>query len=234
MVKAINWLTRTIIQVMLIVGLTIYLTWVTVHTYVDKLLTKYNLNTVESKINFSDFLTQMSVGLNILKPSHSDNQAVEESVKLAQEPEPTEDSSRQVLADPEITELPAMAQIDKESEPVVSTSPKPTPTITPNKAASTENEKVPDDSISVFNQTKKDLVISAEEFTKKKDEIKDTDKVKIFTLLATRLPQNEFQQISTFVEDGVTEEEWVEIQKIVEEYLKPAEYKELQDLLAQY
>ncbi len=76
--------------------------------------------------------------------------------------------------------------------------------------------------------------MSAEQLTKAKDQISESDKVKIFTLLAARLPQDQFQQISKYMEDGITEKEWVDIQSIVEQYVKPAEYRELQDLLAQY
>lgn len=226
MIKLINWLTKMIIQTMLVAGLTVYLTWVTVHTYVDKLLTQYHLNTVESKINFSDFLTQMSVSLNILKPARLNNQAAD-------------DPTLQVLADPVVTEIPAMANVEE------TTSPK--PVVSPSKAASANTEPAANDSVPVWKQTssenkqeasktekQKELVMSAEDFTKKKDQIKEADKVTIFTLLATRLPQTEFQKISAYVEDGVTKQEWVDIQKIVEQYLKPDEYKELEGLLAKY
>jgi hypothetical protein len=238
-IKLINWLTKIIIQTMLIAGLTVYLTWVTVHTYVDKLLSKYHLDSAESKIGFSDFLSQMSDSLNILKPSRLNNQASEKTPEPAQAAKPTEEPLRQILPDPVITEIPATGN------PEGTTSPKPEPA--PSDAAATGAEKAADDSVSVWKQTgnaskqeqsktdkQKQLVISAEEFTKKKDQITDTDKVTIFTLLATHLPQTEFQQISTYVEDGVTEQEWADIQQIVEQYLKPEEYKELQDILANY
>jgi hypothetical protein len=242
-IKLINWLTKIIIQTMLIAGLTVYLTWITVHTYVDKLLTKYHLDSAESKINFSDFLSQMSASLNILKPSSSaNNQASEKTSGLVEDVEPTEEPSRQTLADPVPTDIPSAGNSES---PTKSASPK--PTATPAEANSEGVDAAPDDSVSVWKQTsdaskeeasksdkQKELIMSAEEFTKKKDQIDEADKVKIFTLLATRLPQTEFQQLSTYVEDGVTETEWVDIQKIVEQYLKPEEYQELQDLLANY
>ncbi|MEX2461640.1 MAG: hypothetical protein WD469_10170 [Paenibacillaceae bacterium] len=238
MTKLINWLTRTIIQTMLVTGLTLYLTWVTVHTYVDKLLAKYHMNTDVSKIEFTDFLSQMSESLNILKPTRSNNQAAEETFRQTQGSDRTGEQLPQTIEVPKTTEIPPQA------DPEGSLSPKPSPEPTDANAASTK--KVPDDSVSVWKQTsgeskqeaaigkQKELVMSAEAFTKMKDQITEADKVKIFTLLATRLPQSEFQKISAYVEDGVTEVEWVEIQKSVEQYLKPEEYKELQDLLAHY
>jgi hypothetical protein len=235
-IKLINWLTKIIIQTILIAGLTVYLTWVTVHTYVDKLLSKYHMDTAESKIQFSDFLSQISASLNILKPSNLNNQAVVVKPDLTQSPIPTEIPSQQTLADPLTSEIPL--------------SPTPTPISTPSTTPMTTDGKstatatTPKDSVSVFKQTtgneskqqgnQKDLVMSAEQFTKKKDQLSEADKVKIFTMLATRLPQAEFQKISTYVEDGVTQQELSEIQSIVEKYVKPEEYKQLQDLLSHY
>jgi hypothetical protein len=228
-IKLLNWLTKIIIQTILIAGLTVYLTWITVHTYVDKLLSNYHLNTAESKIQFSDFLSQISASL---KPSNLNKQAVEVKPDLTQSPIPTEEPSRQTLAEPIASEI----------------SPKPTstPALTPTTSdgKSTATATAPNDSVSVWKQTtsngskqqgkQKDLVMSAEQFTKKKDQLTEADKVKIFTMLATRLPQAEFQKISTYVEDGVTQQELTDIQSIVEKYVKPEEYKELQDLLSHY
>jgi hypothetical protein len=228
MIKLINWLTKIIIQTMLVAGLTVYLTWVTVHTYVDKLLSKYHIDSAESKIQFSDFLSQISTSLNILKPSNLNNKAAEAKPDLTQNSIPTEEPSRQTLADPLTSEIPPIPTL------------KPATTDGKSKAAAA----TPNDSIPVWKQTtsneskqqgkQKDLVMSAEQFTKKKDQLSEADKVKIFTMLATRLPQAEFQKISTYVEDGVTQQELQEIQSIVEKYLKPAEYIELQDLLSHY
>ncbi|QGQ99844.1 hypothetical protein EHS13_35755 [Paenibacillus psychroresistens] len=244
MIKLVNWLTKIIIQTMIIASLTVYLTWVTVHTYVDKLLAKYHLDSAESKIDFSDFLSQMSTSLNILKPSSSNNQASEKTSELTENAESTEEPSRQTPADPETTDTPVIKDVNADQESTTS----PNPTATPVAADSQGVDAVPDDSISVWNQSsgasgqeasksgdkQKELVMSAEEFTKMKDELNEADKVQIFTLLAARLPQTEFQQLSTYVEDGVTEAEWADIQKMVEQYLEPDEYKELQDLLANY
>jgi hypothetical protein len=244
-IKLINWLTKIIVQTIIVAGLTIYLTWVVVHTYVDKLLTKYNMNSEQSQIQFSEFLSQMSASLNILKPSNSNKQAAVESTKPVQtlEPvpsnvsennstnDPAQDSTRLTLEDSPKAEMPAA----KESDKAIS----PSPTATKTEPKSTGTVGAPDDSVSVWNQTnkqgnQKDLLMSAEQFTAKKDQLSESDKMKIFTLLMTRLPQEEFQHISTYVEDGVTEAEWTDIQSIVEKYVQPDEYKELQDMLARY
>jgi hypothetical protein len=253
-VKLLNWVSKTILQTLLIAGLTIYLTWIVVHTYVDKIMAKYHLESDQNKVQFFDFLSQMSDSLNILKPASSQKQAADVS--------PVTDQTQAVgqITDSSSSDKPAVSQ--PESQPQSSIQPnssvqsqsKPTPTPSPTTEPLKQTDpsakataKAPDDSISAWKQQsgdskqqtdssekQKSLFMSAEQFTQKKDQLSDSDKMKIFTLLASRLPENELQQISAYVEDGVTEQEWAEIQQIVEKDLKPDEYKQLEDLLAKY
>jgi hypothetical protein len=238
-IKLLNWVTKVIMQTMIIVTLTIYLTWIAVHTYVDKLLSSYHIDTAQSKIQFSNFLSNLSSSLNILKPSSFNKQAAQET------PEPIPSSISEEKPTPQILEEASNSPLPLSASTAPSVNP--TPSDSPANAKSTGTQAAPDDTVPVWNQTsnestkqetelgkQKDLVMSAEQFTKKKDQLSDTDKTKIFTLLATRLPEAEFQKISKYVEDGVTKEEWLAIQALVEKYVKPEEYKELQDLLAQY
>jgi hypothetical protein len=239
-IKLLNWATKVIMQTMIIVTLTICLTWIAVHTYVDKLLSTYHIDTAESKIQFSDFLSHLSLSLNILKPSALNKQAASKTA------EPNQSSLTE--ATPTRLTLPETPVNEAAPSPSASSLPSasPTPSVSPTNAKSTGTEAAPDDTVPVWNQTsnesnmqetqsgKKDLVMSAEQFTKKKDQLSEADKMKIFTLLATRLPEAEFQKISKYVEDGVTEEEWLAIQALVEKFVKPEEYKELQDVLARY
>jgi hypothetical protein len=238
-IRLLNWVTKVIIQTLIMVTLTIYLTWIAVHTYVDKLLTKYHMDTAQSKIQFSDFLSNLSVSLNILKPSSLNNQAAAEASEPIQSPLSQEKTMQQTQGEAANNTLPITQSI--------SPTPTATPSASPTDAKSAGTGSAPDDTVPVWNQTsnesnqqgtktgkQKDLVMSAEQFTQKKNQLTEADKMKIFTLLAARLPEAEFQQISSYVEDGITEEEWTAIQALVEKYVKPEEYKELQDLLAQY
>jgi hypothetical protein len=236
-IKLINWLTKIIVQTIIVAGLTIYLTWVVVHIYVDKLLSNYHLNSEQSQVHFSDFLSQMSASLNILKPANSNKQAAVgspepvPSLEPVQSPQKAEDATRLTLEETPPNDLPKTQNSDKAASP--------TPSAAKTEPKSTGTVRAQNDSVSVFKQTdqqgkQKDMLMSAEQFTAKKNLLSESDKMKIFTLLATRLPQEEFQHISTYVEGGVTQAEWTDIQLIVEKYLKPEEYKQLQELLARY
>lgn len=71
------------------------------------------------------------------------------------------------------------------------------------------------------------VVVSGEEFTKKKEQLSNDDKNQIFKLLLTRVPQTEIQRISSMMEDGITASELTEIERILKNYLKPEEYSQL-------
>jgi hypothetical protein len=71
------------------------------------------------------------------------------------------------------------------------------------------------------------VVVSGEEFTKKKEQLSNEDKNQIFKLLLTRVPQTEIQHISSMMEDGITASELSEIEKILKNYLKPEEFSQL-------
>lgn len=71
------------------------------------------------------------------------------------------------------------------------------------------------------------VVVSGEDFTKKKEQLSDEDKNKIFNLLVTRIPQDEMQRISRLMEDGITASELKEIEQVLQKYLKQDEYNQL-------
>lgn len=101
----------------------------------------------------------------------------------------------------------------------------------------TVSESTPNSSISNSSGLKADgstdtglggkVVVSGEEFTKKKEQLSNEDKNQIFKLLLTRVPQGEIQHISSMMEDGITASELSEIEKILKNYLKPEEYSQL-------
>jgi hypothetical protein len=99
-------------------------------------------------------------------------------------------------------------------------------------------ESKPDDAVAVWNDMSssgdKAVVMSTEDFRKKKELLSNEDKMNIFSLLVSRLPQEQMQKISTFVEDGITADEMREVQMIVEQHLQPKEYRQLMEILNKY
>ncbi|MWC29117.1 hypothetical protein [Paenibacillus sp. MMS18-CY102] len=76
--------------------------------------------------------------------------------------------------------------------------------------------------------------MTAEEINAAKQQLTDADKNQLFTMLATKLPQNAWQTISAYAEDGLTEEELTNIQQIVAQHLSEEEYKTFMSILKKY
>ncbi|HEY0827841.1 MAG TPA: hypothetical protein VGE40_07085 [Bacilli bacterium] len=80
----------------------------------------------------------------------------------------------------------------------------------------------------------KDIVMSAEDFNRKKEMLSDEDKMEVFSILISKLPQDEMQQISQFVEDGITTEEMQQAETIIGQYVDDEEYARLMEILNKY
>lgn len=105
--------------------------------------------------------------------------------------------------------------------------------------------RVPEDAVAVWSRqsgkasSKQDslaeqdrkVVVSSEEVTKKKEQLSEADKAKIFSLMVSRVPQEDMQTISKLMEDGITASELKEIERLLQKSLKSDEYKQLMDLI---
>jgi hypothetical protein len=94
-----------------------------------------------------------------------------------------------------------------------------------------------EDAVAVWNQIttgQNEQILSIEEFNRKKDMISNEDKMFIFSLMVSKVPQEDFQKLSLFLEDGVTEGELEQIQDILENRLSKEEFQQLFDILAKY
>ncbi len=105
--------------------------------------------------------------------------------------------------------------------------------------------RVPEDAVAVWSrqsgrtdgkqdslaEQERRVVVSSEEVTKKKEQLSEADKAKIFSLMVSRVPQDDMQTISKLMEDGITSAELKEIEQLLQKSLKPDEYKQLLDLI---
>ena len=77
-------------------------------------------------------------------------------------------------------------------------------------------------------------VITPDELAAARDQMSEEDRNKLFAILVSKLPQEEWQTISTYVEDGLTESELTNVQQIVAKYLNREQYDELMEILSKY
>ncbi|WP_051286767.1 hypothetical protein [Paenibacillus taiwanensis] len=76
-----------------------------------------------------------------------------------------------------------------------------------------------------------EVVMSPEALTKNKDQLSAEAKNKVFTTLMKKLPQEEWQRISTLMEGGLTSSEMNEVEQILAKHLDDDQYKEMRQLL---
>ncbi|WP_052487632.1 hypothetical protein [Gordoniibacillus kamchatkensis] len=78
------------------------------------------------------------------------------------------------------------------------------------------------------------LVVSADDLAKKKAAMSSEDKMKLFSLLASKLPPEQLQRISALVEDGITADEMKQIDDILQKNLPKDDYKQILDIIQKY
>lgn len=237
--KVLAWLTRLAFAALLVSGCSMYATWVTVQMVLDKVLVQYGIRGPEQKAKFSEFLAQMAGNANIINQLAGNNAR---QSKLASGADGGDRWSEIAGADKlgssgsggdsaakEWNRAASVGEAAKDAGgdalPVWSQSGQ-------QQAAQgqTSGEKKADDAA----EQKKKVVVTTEQFQKTKDKLSNDDKMKIFSLLVTKLPQGELQNISRLVEDGITAEELAQVEGIVEEHLTSSEYKQLLTILEKY
>lgn len=107
-----------------------------------------------------------------------------------------------------------------------------------------EDQQVPKEATPVFGWDIDDQVLpggdtekwamSAEEFALRQEQMTEEDKLAVLSLLFSRLPQHEVQNISYLLEDGLTVEESEEIYHILREYLEEEELQDLANMIRKY
>lgn len=98
----------------------------------------------------------------------------------------------------------------------------------------------PKDAVAVWSQQSGDwetstdadrmIVMTGEEFSRKKDELTEEQKMEIFSVIS-RMPQEEIQQISLWLEGGLTASELALAEELLRARLEPEEYEGLLELM---
>lgn len=234
--KGIEWLAKLVLSALITSAVCIASTFWAVSTYADMILTQYNLKPVVSAApgwpQFVAELGRQATGVNLFgagkKPADQQTAA---------------DTNRQ-------SDRAVSGAIDTGADPM-----KPAETGTgsgatdPNVPSTgsgpSTGKKPPEDAVAVFghqsgqsagsgasaSEDSKRIVMSGEDFAKKKDQLSNEDKNKIFNMLAARVPQTEMQTISRLMEDGITAAELKQIEQLLQKYLKPEEYTQLLGLI---
>lgn len=216
--KVLTWLGKIVISSVLITTITMFTTWYVVNMYVEDIFRQYQIPALGKKVQFSDFAARLAGELNIVMRRDGGKQAAPVDTPAATpSPSPSPSASVPSSGSSDPLHSDAGAYGERASQGVKD-----------------------DDAVAVMgrvsdaNEQKKELVMSTEDFAKKKEALSSDDKMKIFSLVVAKLPQNEVQHLSVLLEDGITTDELNQVNDTLKKYLNETELKQLTAILNKY
>ncbi|KQO10646.1 hypothetical protein [Paenibacillus sp. Leaf72] len=79
-----------------------------------------------------------------------------------------------------------------------------------------------------------ETAVTTDQLNQVKSQMSDTDKTELFGLLMTKLPQEAWQTISGYMENGLTDEELTQLQQVIAQHLSKEEYEQIMSILKKY
>lgn len=203
--KAIQWLSKMMITAVVVSVISVTTTWVMVDMYTGYLLEKLELTQLKPELSLSEVLGYVS-GTNDSSDSSDVNDSSEanESNRLN---ESFESELNEAVPDP----LPVDANDNNANQ-------------------AEEQPPTEEDAMPVWQQ-KADIVFTPEQFEQTKNGLSEEEKMKIFSILIARVPQEALQDISLWMEDGLSAAEITLIEELMQEHLTADEINELMSIL---
>lgn len=219
--KVLAWLGKVVISSVLITSITMFTTWYVVNMYVEDIFRQYQIPALGKKIQFGEFAARLADDLNIVMRRDGGKQAAP-----AESPAPTPTPTQPVPSPSPSASVPSSGSTDPLSS----------------DAGNGASQGVKDDdAVAVMgrvsndaDEQKKEVVMSTEDFAKKKEALSSDDKMKIFSLVVAKLPQDEVQHLSVMLENGITNDEMKQVNDTLKKYLNDTEFKQLTDILNKY
>ncbi|MGF7049317.1 hypothetical protein J2T13_003827 [Paenibacillus sp. DS2015] len=221
--KFMQWLLKVTLTITLVCGLTVFTTGMVVNAYLESILAKFNIQFEGETFTWGGMVqgmfgtksnTNTSMDTNIVKnpdPDTHTNVEVEESSTVNKDDKTegtkSEGDSEEAGEEAPIDALPVMGQNQSEESDVEE----------PNNRSESGKDQL--------------VIVTPDEVLRKKDNLPVGEKEEIFNILMTKLPQQEVQNISTAMENGLTEQELISIEKTLSQYLSQEEYDKLMALL---
>lgn len=230
--KWLAWLVKMSAAAVLFTMISLYATWTAVRLVTDKVLAHYQLGQGMQKIEFSDFLAEFGKGLNIMKQPATREKTQNAGKSGGSMPASTGNGGEQRVdrgtgdggGSPDGTSAPGLPSgtNDSGSEGMADALPVWSQSSTGNSQGRTSD------------QLEKRTIVSTEALQSTKDKITSEDKMKLFSLLVSKLPSDELQSISQLMEDGIMQDELAEMETIIRKHLSKEEFNQLLAILEKY
>ncbi|WP_159888085.1 hypothetical protein [Paenibacillus puerhi] len=226
--RGLKWLAKLAVSALVTAGCCVAFTFMAVNTYVDLILEQLHIERPASaKIEWGPFVSRLAGGIGPVADAArggrdmaegGSGSGTDKKQELAVAANGTPDSTKAGTGS---------HQKDAAGKP---------------PAAQSDPYRVPEDAVAVWSrqtgqsgtaattdaaEEERRVVVSGEDFAKKKDQLSDQAKGKIFSTLVSRVPPEDMQHISRLMEDGLTAAEMKEVENILQKHLKPEEYRDL-------
>lgn len=208
--KMAGWLIKTAVTIVLISSLTVYTTYYIVDGYIQQLLGQMNIQ-VEGLGAAPDRLIADLFGFGG-SGGRQDRLASQDGKSRA-------DGSNSGSQE----ELPNSTHEDQGDSPANS------------------GDTPPDHALPVMGQSLEEdpieqggIVLSPQDLSERKRQLSAEDRTDLMALLLSKLPQEELQQISIYMEDGLTETELRAIEQLIAKHLTEEEYHQVIEIFGKY
>jgi len=225
--KVLGWFGKLLASALLISFLSVMTTAYLVDQYVSAVLERFQLTNIERpSLDLSDLLfgannpgqhsgSQLS-GEAAVASAQTDGR--EEAVEASAEPDSESTAPSEAEAD---TDAGLEADIEADSD------------------VSGRYDDPGGDALPVFGQSSvtrsaDSIVMSAEQFNEARKKLTDDDKLVIFTIVMNKLPQDELQNMSQLLEDGITELELEQLERVIYTHLQEDDIAKLLAILNKY
>lgn len=205
--KWLGWIGRLIITIVVVCLLTVVTTGYVVNYYIEQMLSRYHISMTDGGPSVTDIMKGL-VGVQSTTPSPTD----EESSSKGKEQEQSKDSDQNKNKDQSNDQ-------DNSSSPNL---PPATGGANAGNGDASGNDK---------SNQKENVVVTPDDLIAKKEGIESKDKEAIFTILMSKLPQDEMQKLTEYMEDGLTESEVLAIEQMLSKYLDKTEYAKVMEVL---
>lgn len=208
--KWLAWLIKTVLATAMICLVSTYITFTLVQMYMTQLLEPLFPQVANQQVAITDLVAQISTPLHINKKGDVlPNQESEHN--------PHKPDSDQVNRDPQLTR-PEQQKVQanrKDDEQEAS-----------NSGEEQNQNDHPQDAVAVWQS----MSFSEADILRVKNELTNEEKMKIFSILLSNVPQQEIQALSEVLEGGINEDEIEMIDSVMRAYLDDEDYQQFIDI----
>lgn len=240
-----GWMIKSIIGVLIISSVTVFTTWKVTEWYMKRYVDKLGVPEHVQRMEVGELLALLS-DVNSAT-SNDDLSPIERITQESELPPITKPQDKRDAPSGDGLDATATAQdeglsSEQEVNPDGTGEADNTDITDDAEEANEAGEDMLPDAVPVFgtdlieeeNQMPEEFAMSTEQFVAMQDQLSTEDKSAIFTILFSKVPQHEFQQLSFILEEGITAEESLEIARILQQYLSEDELQELTDIIQKY